>query len=68
MNWFCARSRGQDIKLCKWSEIRPKKNIVCFRFLTDPIKTCATQIYLMDFQGIHKLRDDLPTVIKVTLL
>ena len=29
--------------------IRPKKNIVCFRFPTDPIKTCATQIYFMDF-------------------
>ena len=26
-----------------------KKNIVCFRFPTDPIKTCATQIYFMDF-------------------
>ena len=23
-----------------------KKNIVCFRFPTDPIKTCATQIFL----------------------
>ena len=30
--------------------LRPKKkNIVCFRFPTDPIKTCATQIYFMDF-------------------
>ena len=25
-----------------------KKNIVCFRFPTDPIKTCATQIYFID--------------------
>ena len=58
-----------------------KKNIVCSRFPTDPIKTCATQIYFMGFQkkkkkkffffffqGIHKLRDDLLTVRKVTLL
>ena len=30
-----------------WS-LRPKKNIVCSRFPTDPIKTCATQIYFMD--------------------
>ena len=59
-----------------------KKNIVCFRFPTDPIKTCATQIYFMDFQKkkkkkkkffffffffeIHKLRDDLLAVVKVT--
>ena len=32
----------------------PKKNIVCFRFPTDPIKTCATQIYFMDFQKKKK--------------
>ena len=57
-----------------------KKNIVCFRFPTDPIKTCATQIYFMDFkkkkkkkiffffsQEIKKFRDELPTVVKVTL-
>ena len=31
-----------------------KKNIVCFRFPTDPIKTCATQIYFMDFQNKKK--------------
>ena len=48
-----------------------KKNIVRFRFPTDPIKTCATQIYLMDFpppqkkifffffKEFHKLRDKL---------
>ena len=34
--------------------IRPKKNIVCFRFPTDPIKTCATQIYFLDFQKKKK--------------
>ena len=34
--------------------LRPKKNIVCFRFSTDPIKTCATQIYFMDFQKKKK--------------
>ena len=36
----------------RWSMVQkgPKKNIVCFRFPTDPIKTCATQIYLIDFQ------------------
>ena len=33
---------------------RLKKNIVCFRFPTDPIKTCATQIYFMDFQKKKK--------------
>ena len=27
----------------------PKKNIVCFRFPTEPIKTCAIQIYFMNF-------------------
>ena len=69
------------IRLCKGlrSEqgIRPKKNIVCFRFPTDPIKTCATQIYFMDFQKkkkknfffffeIHKLKDELLAVVKVT--
>ena len=31
-----------------------KKNIVCFRFPTDPIKTCATQIYFMDYQKKKK--------------
>ena len=60
--------------------VRPKKNIVCFRFPTDPVKTCATQIYFMDFQKkkkkkkffffffleIHKLRDNLLAVVKVT--
>ena len=56
-----------------------KKNIVCFRFPTDPIKTCATQIYFMHFQKnkkqkffffffleIYKLRDDLLAVVRVT--
>ena len=33
---------------------RPKKNIVCFRFPTDPVKTCATQIYFMDFKKKKK--------------
>ena len=37
------------------SAIRPKKNIVCFRFPTDPIKTCATQIYFMDFLKKKKI-------------
>ena len=31
-------------------QLRPKKKIVCFRFLTDPIKTCATQIYFIDLE------------------
>ena len=55
-----------------------KKNIVCFRFPTDPIKTCVTQIYFMDFLKkkkkffffflkIHKMRnDELLAVVKVT--
>ena len=49
-----------------------KKNIVCFRFPTDPIKTCAIQIYFMDFppppkkKEIRMLRDELLAVVKVT--
>ena len=43
------------------------KNIVCFRFPTNPIKTCATQIYLIFFfLEIYKLRDGLLAVVKVT--
>ena len=60
--------------ICEYSRdaLRPKKNIVCFRFPTDPIKTCATQIYFIDFppffffKEIHKLRDELLAVVKVT--
>ena len=65
---------------CSQQDISPqylgiKKNIVCFRFPTDPIKTCATQIYFMDlkkkkkilFKKIHKMRnDELLAVVKVT--
>ena len=55
----------------RWSNIRPKKNIVCFRFVTDPIKKCATQIYFMDFQKkkkikTHKLRDELLAAVTLT--
>ena len=35
-----------DQTISKWP-IRPKKNIVCFRFATDPIKTGASRIYFM---------------------
>ena len=41
------------IKLCIHNIYRSlglEKNIVCFRFPTDPIKTCATQIYFMGFK------------------
>ena len=60
--------------VCPKSLTRPKKNIVCFRFPTDPIKTCATQIYFMDFikklfffgggGEIHELMDELLAVVR----
>ena len=54
-------------KLSRAAQARPKKNIVCFRFSTDPIKTCATQIYFMNSKKkIHKLRDELLAAVKVT--
>ena len=51
----CARSKS-ELHYKKRSGL--KKNIVCFRFPTDSIKTCATQIYFMDFQkkNLKKLK------------
>ena len=76
-------SYAKHVKVLKVADRRSglKKNIVCFRFPTDPIKTCATQIYFMDFPKKKKkkkfffffrksigpkLRDDLLAVVKVT--
>ena len=40
-----------DIKILLYADdLGLKKDIVCTRFPTDPIKTCATQIYFMDFK------------------
>ena len=33
----------------------PKKKIVCFRFPTDPIKTCSTQIYFINLKKKKKI-------------
>ena len=41
-----------DFNLLLAAGTRPKKNIVCSRFPTNPIKTYGTQIYFMDFQII----------------
>ena len=62
-NWLLLlRSISVNVKLIdayyllqyKKETLGLKKNIVCFRFPTDPVKTCETQIYFMDFQKKKK--------------
>ena len=42
MHWICSH-------VLLNIHIRPKKNIVCFRFPTNPIKTSETQIPFINF-------------------
>ena len=65
------------LTLTVWGSTLGLKKIYCLFPISDrPYQTCATQIYFMDFQKKkklfflflenYKLRDELPTVIKVT--